>query len=196
MGRFLCSVTNSFSIWEGLTLLVCYGTLPSLSYCSLHTGHLFPLEAHLVSVVSQATLPACPPDGCVVVTGVQFELSDDLDTGSAWLEPLFAAMPLSEGVGAHGMLALFQHPTCILLADPLLSDQVSAKDILALRLPAGCTCTACCLSASAAMSVYRMSVPHTFRRWRLHSGLEWLSRCTCDRGRGSQEALPAVLGSR
>jgi hypothetical protein len=58
-----------------------------------------------VSVVSQAALPACPPEGCLVVTGVQFELSDDLSAGSAWLEPLFAAMPLSEGVSALIMLA-------------------------------------------------------------------------------------------
>jgi len=51
-----------------------------------------------VSVVDQAVLPSCPPRGCVVVTGVMFELSDDLQTSSEWLEPLFQAMPLSEGV--------------------------------------------------------------------------------------------------
>lgn len=34
----------------------------------------------------------------MVVTAVMFELSDDLTTGSNWLEPLFAAMPLNEGV--------------------------------------------------------------------------------------------------
>lgn len=61
-------------------------------------GHLYPMEGHLVSLVSQAVLPACPKQGCVVVTGVLFELSDDLTTGSDWLEPLFAAMPLNEGV--------------------------------------------------------------------------------------------------
>lgn len=61
-------------------------------------GHLYPMEAHLVSVIPQSSLPACPPEGCVVVTAVMFELSDDLTTGSSWLEPLFAAMPLNEGV--------------------------------------------------------------------------------------------------
>jgi hypothetical protein len=53
-----------------------------------------------VSLVSQSQLPSCPPEGCFVVTGVLFELSDDLTTGSDWLEPLFASMPLSEGVSA------------------------------------------------------------------------------------------------
>lgn len=61
-------------------------------------GHLYPVEAHLVSVIPQSALPACPPEGCVVVTAVMFELSDDLTSGSSWLEPLFAAMPLNEGV--------------------------------------------------------------------------------------------------
>jgi hypothetical protein len=58
------------------------------------------MEAHLVSLVSQSQLPSCPPEGCVVVTGVLFELSDDLTTDNHWLEPLFASMPLSEGVSA------------------------------------------------------------------------------------------------
>lgn len=101
-----CNMHDS-SCWEGLTirLFKAHEMLPALLYYFLHTGHLFPLEAHLVSVVSQAALAACPPEGCVVVTGVQFELSDDLSAGSAWLEPLFTAMPLSEGVSALSMLA-------------------------------------------------------------------------------------------
>lgn len=51
-----------------------------------------------MSLIKQSDLPACPPEGCVVVTAVMFELSDDLTAGSDWLEPLFAAMPLNEGV--------------------------------------------------------------------------------------------------
>lgn len=58
------------------------------------------MEAHLVSIVPQSSLPSCPPSGCIVVTGVLFELSDDLVTGSDWLEPLFQAMPLNEGVSS------------------------------------------------------------------------------------------------
>jgi hypothetical protein len=34
----------------------------------------------------------------MVVTGVMFELADDLTTGNDWLEPLFQGMPFSEGV--------------------------------------------------------------------------------------------------
>lgn len=60
------------------------------------------MEVHLVSLVSQAVLPACPKEGCVVVTAVLFELSDDLTSGSDWLEPLFAAMPVNEGVSQRG----------------------------------------------------------------------------------------------
>lgn len=80
-------------------------------------GHLYPMEAHLVSLVSQSQLPSCPPEGCVVVTGVLFELSDDLTTGSDWLEPLFASMPLSEGVSAAARARPWRwHLTADLLA--------------------------------------------------------------------------------
>lgn len=54
-----------------------------------------------MSVIPQSALPACPPEGCIVVTAVMFALSDDLTTGSSWLEPLFAAMPLNEGASAY-----------------------------------------------------------------------------------------------
>lgn len=60
------------------------------------------MEAHLVSIVSQDVLPSCPAKGCVMVTAVLFELADDLTTGSDWLEPLFAVMPVNEGVSWAG----------------------------------------------------------------------------------------------
>jgi hypothetical protein len=63
-------------------------------------GRIFPLEAHLVSVVEQSQLPACPPGGCIVVTAVLFELGDNLTQDNPWLGPLFDAMPYTEGVSA------------------------------------------------------------------------------------------------
>ncbi|WIA20305.1 hypothetical protein OEZ85_006137 [Tetradesmus obliquus] len=62
----------------------------------LRGGRIFPLEAHLVSLVEQSQLPSCPPGGCVVVTAVLFELGDNLTQNNAWLAPLFEAMPYSE----------------------------------------------------------------------------------------------------
>ncbi|WIA40595.1 hypothetical protein OEZ86_013935 [Tetradesmus obliquus] len=64
-------------------------------------GRIFPLEAHLVSLVEQSQLPSCPPGGCVVVTAVLFELGDNLTQDNAWLAPLFEAMPYSEGESSH-----------------------------------------------------------------------------------------------
>uniref|UniRef100_A0A383VPS2 Carbonic anhydrase n=1 Tax=Tetradesmus obliquus TaxID=3088 RepID=A0A383VPS2_TETOB len=64
-------------------------------------GRIFPLEAHLVSLVEQSQLPSCPPGGCVVVTAVLFELGDNLTQDNAWLAPLFEAMPYSEGEASH-----------------------------------------------------------------------------------------------
>lgn len=55
-----------------------------------------------MSIVSQDVLPSCPAKGCVMVTAVLFELADDLTTGSDWLEPLFAVMPVNEGVSWAG----------------------------------------------------------------------------------------------
>jgi carbonic anhydrase len=76
---------------------------PPVCRCShARSGRLYPLEVHLVSVVSRAVAPACPPSGCLLVTAVMFELADDISQDNPWLEPLFEAMPLSEGVSMDG----------------------------------------------------------------------------------------------
>ncbi|KAF6251162.1 alpha carbonic anhydrase [Scenedesmus sp. NREL 46B-D3] len=64
-------------------------------------GRIFPVEAHLVSVVGQSQLPSCPPGGCIVVTAVLFELAEDVTQDSAWLAPVFDAMPYTEGEASH-----------------------------------------------------------------------------------------------
>jgi hypothetical protein len=41
------------------------------------SGRSLPLEMHVVHYVMPSQLPSCPPDGCIVVLGVLFELTDD-----------------------------------------------------------------------------------------------------------------------
>eukprot|EP00877_Chromochloris_zofingiensis_P013933 jgi/Chrzof1/8794/Cz03g24230.t1 len=67
---------------------------------SEHTiqGKLFPLEAHIVCTIPAATWPGCGPDGCTVVIGIMFELSDDLVAENAFLKPILDEMPMREGV--------------------------------------------------------------------------------------------------
>lgn len=57
-----------------------------------------------MAVVPQASLASCPADGCVMVTGVMFELADDITADNPWLQPLFAVMPMSEGVSRASKL--------------------------------------------------------------------------------------------
>eukprot|EP00775_Hariotina_reticulata_P005414 gene5414-5647_t len=67
----------------------------------LVAGRMYPLEAHLVSVVPQSALPGCPPEGCTLVTAVLYELADgDMQANNTWLEPLFNIMPYVEGQAA------------------------------------------------------------------------------------------------
>lgn len=70
---------------------------PLLCAC-MHSGSVYPLEAHLVSVVQQSDLPACPASGCIVVMAVMFELADQLTQDNTWLALLFDQMPYKEGV--------------------------------------------------------------------------------------------------
>lgn len=64
--------------------------------CWRFAGKMYPLEAHLVSVVPQSELASCPATGCLVVTAVLYELADDLDTDNPWLKTFFDKMPYKE----------------------------------------------------------------------------------------------------
>lgn len=82
--------------------------------CALQcTGRIFPLEAHLVSVVPPEELPACAPHGCTVVTAVLFELGAEEEGqteagggNSSLLDALAQALPVTEGVRARGRRCL------------------------------------------------------------------------------------------
>lgn len=79
----------------------CHNSVPTHKLpicCMVLLGKLFPLEAHIVCTIPAATWPGCGPDGCTVVIGIMFELSDDLVAENAFLKPILDEMPMREGV--------------------------------------------------------------------------------------------------
>ncbi|KAJ9516327.1 hypothetical protein QJQ45_001058 [Haematococcus lacustris] len=66
---------------------------------SEHTleGAYYPLELHIVHVVPQTSLPACPASGCLAVAGVMLALSDD-DADNPTLDSIWSVMPVREGL--------------------------------------------------------------------------------------------------
>ncbi|GFH25088.1 alpha-carbonic anhydrase domain-containing protein [Haematococcus lacustris] len=66
---------------------------------SEHTleGAYYPLELHIVHVVPQTSLPACPASGCLAVAGVMLALSDD-DADNPTLDSIWSVMPIREGL--------------------------------------------------------------------------------------------------
>ncbi|KAJ9516610.1 hypothetical protein QJQ45_015218 [Haematococcus lacustris] len=66
---------------------------------SEHTigGAYYPLELHIVHVVPQSSMPACPASGCLAVAGVMFALSDD-DVDNPTLDSIWSVMPMREGL--------------------------------------------------------------------------------------------------
>jgi carbonic anhydrase len=57
-------------------------------------GVLYPMEAHMVTIVPKEEVEECGDAGCVVVFGVLFTISDE---DNDFLEPLFEAAPTKAG---------------------------------------------------------------------------------------------------
>lgn len=76
---------------------------PAQLHFHTHSEHIisgasYPLEMHIVHFIKPDQLPACPaPNGCPVVLGVFFALTDREDDVSPELRRLIEAMPLNEG---------------------------------------------------------------------------------------------------
>ena len=68
-------------------------------------GRAYPIEMHVVSVVTNATAPGCPASpGCLAVVGVLFELAaeGEATASTAELAKIFDALPTTEGVRLQG----------------------------------------------------------------------------------------------
>lgn len=71
--------------------IICHGIC-----CPALPRSLFPIEAHLVTRVSSATLPGCGAGGCYAIFGIMYELSDDLDSEDPFMATVFKYMPPME----------------------------------------------------------------------------------------------------
>lgn len=75
---------------------------PAQLHFHTHSEHIisgasYPLEMHIVHFIKPEQLPACPaPDGCIVVLGILFALTDQEEEVSPALRQLIEAMPLNE----------------------------------------------------------------------------------------------------
>ncbi len=64
------------------------------------TGVTYPLEMHIVHVVSQQDWPACPAGGCLLVLGMVFHLEDDTSKAIPALDTILEYAPINEDVSA------------------------------------------------------------------------------------------------
>lgn len=77
-------------------------------------GKSYPLEMHIVNLVSNETVPGCPEGGCIAVVGILFEVAEDGETAAS----------ITELEKIFGRLATVQHEQVRVRAGPRASCHV------------------------------------------------------------------------